>query len=189
MSAITQEKNTIRQRLITQRKTMPPLERIQANEVLIQRALSHDCLGSTLACYWPTLMEPGGSDLVPALTAIAQAVYLPRCLPGGQLTWGRYTGPESVSTGAYGITEPIDAQLTSAELLPTVDILFVPAVAAGPDGSRLGKGGGFYDRALAAGGPAATALVFEHEFFPVPREEHDQPVGWVITPSGNHRTV
>ena len=45
---------------------------------------------------------------------------------------------------AFGIPKPKDTEL----IVPT--LLFVPCVGYGPGGYRLGYGGGFYDRTLAA---------------------------------------
>lgn len=55
---------------------------------------------------------------------------------------------------------------------------------------RLGKGKGFYDRALKdfAPLPPVVAVVFEDEVLPsIPTEQHDHPVDAVVTPAGiNH---
>ncbi len=69
-------------------------------------------------------------------------------------------------------------------------IILVPGLAFGMDGRRLGRGGGWYDRALASFG-ARGALVIgvchEDEVVPagtIPWEEHDRPVDMIATPSG-----
>jgi 5-formyltetrahydrofolate cyclo-ligase len=63
----------------------------------------------------------------------------------------------------------------------------VPALAVGRDGTRLGRGGGSYDRALARV-PAATpvvALLYEDELLEtVPAEPHDRRVSAAVLPSG-----
>ncbi|MDP9434675.1 MAG: 5-formyltetrahydrofolate cyclo-ligase, partial [Actinomycetota bacterium] len=60
--------------------------------------------------------------------------------------------------------------------------------------TRLGRGGGSYDRSLArvaAGGRGRTvALLHDGELLDrLPREEHDVPVQAVVTPSGGLREV
>jgi 5-formyltetrahydrofolate cyclo-ligase len=69
---------------------------------------------------------------------------------------------------AYGIPKPKDTEV----IVPT--LLFVPCVGYGPGGYRLGYGGGFYDRTLAAlqPRPFTVGLGFTHGFvddFPSPR--------------------
>jgi 5-formyltetrahydrofolate cyclo-ligase len=67
------------------------------------------------------------------------------------------------------------------------DVVVVPALAVGPDGTRLGRGGGSYDRALARVTAARTviALLYDGEVLPdVPVEEHDRAVDAAVLPSG-----
>ena len=70
------------------------------------------------------------------------------------------------------------------------DLVVVPALAVGADGTRLGRGGGSYDRALArvpAGRPV-VALLYDGELLPdVPAEPHDRRVTWSSPPCGVHR--
>ena len=65
-----------------------------------------------------------------------------------------------------------------------VDLVLVPGLAFAEDGSRLGRGGGYYDRFLPGLPPAA---VVAGVFFPcqlrapLPREPHDVPLGALVT--------
>ena len=60
----------------------------------------------------------------------------------------------------------------------------------GLDGTRLGRGAGYYDRALAAvpgaikGGPLRIAVAFDDEVDDsVPHDAWDQPVDVIVTPT------
>src|ERR1700727_2459400 len=83
-------------------------------------------------------------------------------------------------------------RVTLAELSP-VDLVVMGSVAAGEDGARLGKGGGFADLefalASAAGliGPHTVSVTTVHEIQvrpagAIPLTDHDVPVDFVVTP-------
>jgi 5-formyltetrahydrofolate cyclo-ligase len=59
-------------------------------------------------------------------------------------------------------------------------------------GVRLGRGGGYYDRALAhaASHALVTAVLYDGELLDtLPAQPHDRPVGAVLTPHGGFRTL
>ena len=82
---------------------------------------------------------------------------------------------------AYGIPKPKDTEL----IVPT--LLFVPCLGYGPGGFRLGYGGGFYDRTLAALAPRPFTVGlgftsgFVDDFEPEP---HDQPLDAILNDNG-----
>lgn len=58
-------------------------------------------------------------------------------------------------------------------------------MAVDKQGMRLGKGAGYYDRALAGLEVPVVAVVYDDEFLDaVPHDTHDVPVHGVITPTG-----
>lgn len=68
--------------------------------------------------------------------------------------------------------------------------MIIPALRAGRDGTRLGRGAGYYDRILEktksskTGGPLRLVLVFDDELEnSVPHESHDQKMDGIITPT------
>src|SRR5699024_12781608 len=63
--------------------------------------------------------------------------------------------------------------------------IFVPALAIDHEGNRLGRGGGFYDRALATADAPKAALLFDTEILSaVPHEPHDISVDAAVCPGG-----
>ena len=82
----------------------------------------------------------------------------------------------------YGILESPGPEVPLDEL----DVVVTPALAFDRAGFRLGWGGGYYDRLLAALGARVTTAVVGYEWQLVEQlshEPHDLPVQWVITPS------
>lgn len=64
---------------------------------------------------------------------------------GNDLELRHYTGPEDLSIGAYGISEPTGELFTDYE---EIDLAIIPGVAFDPSGHRLGRGKGYYDKLL-----------------------------------------
>lgn len=108
-------------------------------------------------------------------------VCFPRVGPGG-LSLHEVASWAQLSPGAYGIPEPA----ASAPVVSParVDITVVPGLAWGPGGTRLGQGGGFYDRLLPRVGGVSWGVGFECQWLDaLPLEPHDRPVDRVITPT------
>ncbi len=82
---------------------------------------------------------------------------------------------------AYGIPKPKDTEV----IVPT--LLFVPCVGYGPGGFRLGYGGGFYDRTLAAllPKPFTVGLGYTNGYLPdMEPEPHDVPLDALLNDNG-----
>jgi 5-formyltetrahydrofolate cyclo-ligase len=95
-----------------------------------------------------------------------------------------WTPGDPMGAAAWGIAEPLDDK---PEVDP--DVVLVPLLAFDQRGSRLGYGGGFYDRTLARlrkiKPVAAVGVAYdEQKFDAVPRESYDERLDWVLTPTG-----
>ena len=65
--------------------------------------------------------------------------------------------------GAFGILEPTGAEIARYADLERA-LICVPGVAFGPAGQRLGRGGGYYDRLIAALAPQTVTAVWPIRF-------------------------
>lgn len=148
----------------------------------------------TVAAYVPTATEPGGGlPLIDALATATDTLYLPAIAAHHQLHWGSYTSGDVLAQGHWGIPEPSQAPHTN-NILATCDLVLVPGLACSPAGVRLGRGGGYYDRALAhvAGlsGVAVELGVLLHPWevlSEVPFEPHDIRMDLIFTSEGTVR--
>ncbi|WP_169983588.1 5-formyltetrahydrofolate cyclo-ligase [Microbispora sp. H10836] len=149
-------------------------------------------MAGLVACYWSTGTEPSTQGLILALWKHGATVILPVQRPDGDLDWAVYDGPDSLAPGPNGIMEPVDVR-RGVDAIRTAALVIAPALAVDRvTGVRLGRGGGFYDRALARVGPnvPTVALLHEGELMEgVPAEPHDQRVRFAALPSGIARLV
>lgn len=90
--------------------------------------------------------------------------------------------PVRMQMNRYNIPEPVDGPVRMADELHA---LLIPLVAFDRHGTRLGAGGGFYDRTLAASGPVQPlriGLGYACQEAPrLPRQPWDQPLHHVVT--------
>jgi 5,10-methenyltetrahydrofolate synthetase len=104
---------------------------------------------------------------LPTVVAKARPLIFREWHPGARL-----------KSGVWNI--PIPAE--GAEVIPTVVI--APLVGFDPDAYRLGYGGGFFDRTLAALSPRPLAIGVGHPVGAIPTiypQSHDIPMDWIVT--------
>ncbi|WP_156192851.1 5-formyltetrahydrofolate cyclo-ligase [Corynebacterium kalinowskii] len=178
-------KQELRRRLLDARRSQSPATRSTENAGLRTHVATflHKRGAHRVAAYMPVDTEPGGIDFALFLHALGFEVIIPVSNPDFSMSWVEYSENLAFRPGAFGIAEP-DGPLLPGHPLDSVDIIIVPALAADRDGYRLGKGGGYYDRALATlAAPVTVSLLFSHELLDsVPHEPHDAPMSAIITP-------
>jgi 5-formyltetrahydrofolate cyclo-ligase len=136
---------------------------------------------SRIACYLPFGDEPDTELFIDWAMENQIEVLLPVSNSDGSLHWVKFDG--STEEGIFGFPEATGEIQEPKNL----DLAIIPALAVDEAGARLGKGKGFYDRALLgfAPLPPVIAVVFDQELLSsLPVESHDQPVDAVVTPSG-----
>ena len=138
----------------------------------------------TIGAYWPIKAE---FDALPALYRWSEAEGVRRIgLPvinrdTKQLRFHVWYPGCPMEDDAYGIPKPKDTEAFEPALL------LVPCVGFGPNGTRLGYGGGFYDRTLAALSPrpVTVGLGYAHGLIPwLEAEPHDVPLDVILSEDG-----
>jgi 5-formyltetrahydrofolate cyclo-ligase len=178
-------KDGLRALLLARRRARLPAESAAAADAIVPPLLERLAGAGTVAAFVPDPSEPGFGRLPAAYTELGARVLLPVVPPQGRvLDWAAYTG--ELETGRFGLSQPTGPRL-GATAIAAADAVVVPALAVDRAGFRLGRGGGYYDRALvhARRDAVLVTVVFDDERIPeLPRELHDRPVTAVVTPSG-----
>ncbi|MFC5675782.1 5-formyltetrahydrofolate cyclo-ligase [Aeromicrobium endophyticum] len=178
-----------RDELLARRRTLTPAQRAEAADAIAQHVLTMPLVARArrVACYLSMPSEPGTAPLIAALHDRGVEVIVPISLADHSLDWVAHDPTAALVTTALGIPEPAGPHL-GADALATCSLVIVPALAVDHAGHRLGRGAGYYDRALAGVAAPVCALVFTHELLPeVPHEPHDVPVQMAVAPSGLFR--
>ena len=172
------------------RSPIPVRDRAEAEGIARQiGALASSMGGVSLpALFAPTPLEP---DMSLALGLFERAL-LPILLdeagaPLGAPRWGLWEAGQALVTLGRPPAQP-DGEARGAESLKEADLIVIPALAASVDGTRLGQGGGWYDRALMHRSPdtPVVAAIFDDEVMEagiIPAEPHDVPVDAIVTPT------
>jgi len=176
--------------LIAQRQAMSEQRTAEQLSALYRhlRDAAGEVRGKTLGLYWPVRGEPPLGDLPALWQAQGAALALPVVDgPGLALRFVQWRVGDATVAGAYGIPRPAGDQPVRP------DLLWVPCLGFDARGYRLGYGGGYYDRTLAAmaaqgpGKPIAIGVAWDEgrleAFTPLPT---DIALDGVVTPSGVH---
>jgi 5-formyltetrahydrofolate cyclo-ligase len=137
----------------------------------------------TVGFYWPL---PGEFDARAAMgawlagDARRQAALPVIAMKGHALAFHAWAPDTPMRDGAHRIPEPRN----TPAVLP--DLLLVPCVGFDDDGYRLGYGGGYYDRTLAAWPgtvkPVTVGVAYEAcRIAALPHELHDVPLDAIVT--------
>ncbi len=181
---IKQWRKTRRAELLARRVAVPLELRRQWNLAITQYLLKAFPIfaGMTVGCYWPMKGEVDPRFAMRQLrkqgAVTALAVVTARNAPLQFLEW-RPGIP--LRPGLFDLPVPQG----SRQVVPQV--LLIPPVGFGPHGYRLGYGGGYYDRTLAAlqPQPLKIGLAFEISRIETIRPQpHDIPLDFVITEAG-----
>ena len=135
-----------------------------------------------VAFCWPIKHEPDVRAIVPHWAGLGTRAALPVVVQeGAPLAFRHWARETPLAPDRYGIPTPMAGEW----LIP--DLILLPLNGFDADGYRLGYGGGYFDRTLAAlcPRPLAVGVGFEINRLPTIRpESHDQRLDWLVTENG-----
>ena len=180
--AITTWRAQLRADLIARRQAVPLEQRRQADEIIGDK-LTRLCAAldrSIIGIYWPIRHE---INLTPWARALAQSGKVTLCLPvvvepQAPLEYWLWTPETKMQPGFWNIPVPVEKTLV------TPDLVLAPLVGFDARRYRLGNGGGYFDRTLAATHPSPIAIGVGYDFAAldtIKPQPHDIPMDAVLT--------
>ena len=189
---VTQKIATFRNKAREIRDGMRQSELQRSNKLLIRHFFSSRVFEKArrIAFYYPVKNEAGSVDIIWGSLQRGKKCFLPVLNPANHSMAFVTTGARTVlKKNWYGIPEP-----TGFSSLPInrFDIVLLPLLAFDASGSRIGMGGGYYDRALEIVArrqyyrtPQLIGLAFDKQkCSTIPARPWDVPLDGVFTESG-----
>jgi 5-formyltetrahydrofolate cyclo-ligase len=176
-----------RQRLLALRAAAPPAQRglwSRAIEAALWDALAARPPG-VIGVYWPFRGEFDPRPLFDRLIGLGWRPALPAVIDKkGPLEYRLWRPGEPLVTGVWDIPVPEKRDV----VLPQT--VLAPLVGFDPECYRLGYGGGYFDRTLAAAAPRPLAVGVGFEFSrldTIRPQPFDMPMDLIVTEAGSHR--
>lgn len=172
---VTELKARLRTKVLANRNiTLASETAEQFGKLLIE--LCSQVSARTIGIYMSFGSEPATDVFILRAKSSGLILAAPRTGPESSMEFGLLEGPTAASP--LGFLQPV-GEVVEPEY---IDLIIAPALSADETGSRLGRGGGFFDRYLEDFEGPVAAVVYSHEFVPVlPVEPHDCGVNYVVT--------
>jgi 5-formyltetrahydrofolate cyclo-ligase len=175
------DKEQLRRRMREEAKRHSPEERAAVSRQICERIRASDLWrdAKRVLLFVPTPDEP---DISPLMKDGKQV-----SLPAFDEKLGRYEArairsERDLVPGRFGIPEP--AATCALTNLSALDLVLAPGVAFALDGSRLGRGKGFYDRLLAQVQAIKIGVCFDWQVLAaLPCDTHDVAMNHIVTPT------
>lgn len=171
---------------------MSEAAREEASGIIAERLIATEFFrrAKHVGCYVASGAEVDTAIIIEMVWARNKSCYLPALIPAHQnrLWFAPFSPNTTLSTNQYGIYEPVEARRN--RVLPQrLDLVIVPLVAFDRNGTRIGMGGGYYDRTFAFRRvrhiwlkPALIGLAFEcQKTARIPTNNWDVRLDAVIT--------
>jgi 5-formyltetrahydrofolate cyclo-ligase len=173
--------------LLAARDALPAATRARAGAAIVASlaGLEEGRAPAVVGFYWPVRGEIDVRPFVERLRAAGSLAALPVVgEPGAPLAFHRWTPETDMHAGPFGIPSPAGGDA----LVP--DLLLIPLVGFDDAGYRLGYGGGYYDRTLAALTPPPRTIGIGYELgrmATIRPQAHDVPLDLVVTEAAVRR--
>ena len=180
----------LRKQLRHQRRAVSSFQQKQAQQKVFQQLIRLKPFqhAKKIGIYLNAFGEIHTQKIIEYCFAHGKAVYLPLiCNMNQRLQWVRISQhqfrTQRFAPHRLGMREPIRARGLH---IGHLDLVLMPLLACDTAGTRIGMGGGFYDKTLASAIQRPFRLGLAHEFqlykSYLKREKWDQPLDALLTP-------
>ena len=186
---LKKRRNAERATLLARRLAAPAADHARWSALIETSLRAGFCAleGMTVGFYWPFQGEFDARPFVTHLRARGVRAVLPAVVAKGQpLEFREWWPGVAMTKGVYDLPVPDG----TSSLTP--DALLIPALGVGSQGDRLGYGGGYFDRTLAAlhPKPLAVGLAFElSRIASIEPRPHDVFMDFIVTEAGIEAAV
>ncbi len=151
MNEINNIKNKLRVEMKSMRKNMSIDYKNKLDDMILSNLLKckEFLKAKTILVYKSTNIEVGTDKIINYCLESGKSIALPRCFSGNTMKFYFYDGKALLEKSSYGIYEPYENETLEVKYFNNT-VCIVPALAFDCEGYRLGYGGGYYDRFLAA---------------------------------------
>jgi 5-formyltetrahydrofolate cyclo-ligase len=170
-----------RERLISARLAVPAEQRsaMGANIANHIDRLIGDPHGKIVSLYWPFRGEPDLRPWIASITERGATAALPVVIEKGRpLIFRAYRPGDRLERGVWNIPIPAEGM----QVVP--DVVLAPVVGFDPESYRLGYGGGFFDRTLAAFAKKPFVIGLGYSLQAIPTiypQQHDVVMDRIVT--------
>ena len=174
------DKKQLRRMIRERKRAMTEAEIQSRSEALAQLLYASEAYrnAKTIYGYLPYNQEVRTVPMLEQALRDGKRVAVPKVF-GDEMKFLYLQDLTQVAKGYAGIPEPIADEPVAED---KTALVLIPGLAFDPQGHRIGYGGGFYDKFLAAEPNHPTlALCYEFQLLPkLETEEHDIPVDVVL---------
>ncbi len=178
-------RRTLRRDMVAKRSALGDDRHARLSAGIVGHLLAALPVPRVVAFCWPIKHEPDVRAVVAHWEALGARAVLPVVVAeASPLAFRRWTFDTPLVPDRYGIPTPVTGEFMQP------DLILLPLNGFDAAGYRLGYGGGYFDRTLAALSPRplAVGIGFEVNRLPSIRpESHDQRLDWIVTEAGAFR--
>ncbi len=180
-------RRAMRREMQTRRASLSAVEHAARSAQIVEHLLRLLTPPAIAGFCWPIKHEPDVRKVLQHWARLGSLAALPVVIAeASPLAFRPWSSETRLEEDRYGIPTPVDGEFV------TPDLLLMPLNGFDAAGYRLGYGGGYFDRTLAALSPRplAVGVGFEiNRLDSIRPETHDQRLDWIVTEAGAFRPV